>query len=111
MYTNTLAFAYTLQAPSLKNGHRTLAATLLFATGAIVGWPFALAVSIPFVLEELFVHGLDHVPAEAKFSWFIKRFGRLVGAGMVAALLFVRLDSHFVAISLAEVKKALRRYL
>lgn len=89
MYTNTLAFAYALEAPSLKNRLRTLAATVLFATGAIVGWPFALAVSVPFILEELFVHGLDYVPAENKLSWFGQRLGRLISAGTVAALLFV----------------------
>lgn len=90
MYTNTLAFAYTLQAPSLKNGRRTLVATVLFATGAIVGWPFALAVSIPFILEELFVYGLDNVRADKRTMWFGKRLRRLISAGMVAALLFVR---------------------
>ena len=94
MYTNTAAFAYTLQVPSLKNKRRTLAATLLFAPGAIVGWPFALAVSIPFVLEELFVHGLDHVPAEKKLSWFGRRLGRLIVCGMTAALLFVRFNAN-----------------
>jgi len=64
-------------------------ATLSFATGGIVGWPFALALAFPFVLEELFVYGADRVPPVTRLSWLLKRWKRLLGAGMVASLLFV----------------------
>jgi alpha-1,2-mannosyltransferase len=64
-------------------------ATLCFAIGAIVGWPFALALAIPFVLEELFVYGADRVVPETRLSWLLKRWKRLLGAGMVASLVFV----------------------
>jgi len=73
----------------MKNSRRTLAATLLFATGAIVGWPFALALAIPFVVEELFVPGLDQVASGARLPWIVGRWKRLFSAGAAASLLFV----------------------
>ncbi|TDL28050.1 asparagine-linked glycosylation 9 protein isoform a [Rickenella mellea] len=88
MYANTLAFSYALQTPSKSNERRTFAATLFFGFGAIVGWPFALSIAIPFVLEELFVYGED--TSQAKFGdWFGYRIGRLVVAGGAAALFFI----------------------
>lgn len=89
MYMNMFAFSYALDPPSIKNNQRTIMATLCFATGAIVGWPFALALAIPFVLEELFVYGADRVLPENRPSWLLKRWMRLLGAGMSASLLFV----------------------
>ncbi|KAI8981227.1 glycosyltransferase family 22 protein [Trametes punicea] len=89
MYANTLAFAYALEPPSSGNTRRTLFATLAFAAGAIVGWPFALAVAIPFVFEELFVRGTDKVTPEARTSWLMGRWKRMVTSASVAALLFV----------------------
>lgn len=68
MYTTTLASSLTLyptqSAPStlspnatLPQGppHRTLLATVIFALGALLAWPFALVLSFPFVFEELFL--------------------------------------------------------
>ncbi|KAG7452101.1 uncharacterized protein BT62DRAFT_915842 [Guyanagaster necrorhizus] len=52
----------------------------MFATGAIVGWPFALALAIPFVFEELFVFGADTVPSASYGSWISTRWKRLFGA-------------------------------
>ncbi|KAI5122384.1 hypothetical protein M0805_004141 [Coniferiporia weirii] len=89
MFANTLAFAYTLDAPSLSNTRRTLFATVLFATGAIVGWPFSLAVAIPFVFEELFIRGADRVVQKKQLAWFYARVVRLLAAGACAALLFI----------------------
>lgn len=89
MYTNTLAFAWSLEPTNSTNFRRTLLTTLAFATGGIVGWPFALAAAIPFVLEELVLHGTDVVPAEQQISWLLARLGRLITSGAVAALLFV----------------------
>lgn len=62
----------------------------MFATGAIVGWPFALAVAIPFVAEELFVYGDDVVPSNSRASWLLARWKRLFSVGGFASLLFVR---------------------
>ncbi|OCB89039.1 asparagine-linked glycosylation 9 protein isoform a [Sanghuangporus baumii] len=89
MFTNTLAFSYALHPPSTENSRRTLCATFLFATGAIVGWPFSLALAIPFVLEELFIYGTDRVAPGKWRAWFFARVVRLFTAGAFAALLFV----------------------
>ncbi|EIW87002.1 glycosyltransferase family 22 protein [Coniophora puteana RWD-64-598 SS2] len=89
MYTTTLAFSYAVEPSSLKNPRRTMMATLLFATGAIVGWPFALALSLPFVIEELFVLGGDRASPGARSSWLMARWKRLFTAGLTASLIFV----------------------
>ncbi|KLO13752.1 asparagine-linked glycosylation 9 protein isoform a [Schizopora paradoxa] len=89
MFTTTLAFSFSLRPPSASDWRRTLSATLLFATGAIVGWPFSLALALPFVLEELLMAGLDKVDAQERTAWFIARFLRLVTAGLCAALILI----------------------
>ncbi|KAF8215850.1 glycosyltransferase family 22 protein [Mycena galopus ATCC 62051] len=89
MYMTTFAFSYALAPSSAQNNRRTLAATVLFATGAIVGWPFALALSIPFVLEELFVFSADRVAPEIRFLWMFNRWKRLFTSGLAAALIFI----------------------
>lgn len=91
MYANTIAFAHALEPPSSDNMRRTLLATLAFATGAVVGWPFSLAVAIPFVFEELFVSGTDKVTSEAKSSWFVGRWKRMITSAATALLLLVRI--------------------
>ncbi|KAG1757203.1 glycosyltransferase family 22 protein [Suillus lakei] len=89
MYATTIAFTYSLEPSSLKNKRRTLFATMLFGTGAIVGWPFALALSLPFVSEELLVFGGDRVEPSTRRSWMISRWKRLFIAGLVSSLIFV----------------------
>ena len=74
---------------------RTLIATVLFALGALVGWPFAIAISIPFVLEEIFLLGTDRVNQPDRIQFAGKRLARLVGCGLVASLILVsRLQIH-----------------
>lgn len=90
MYTTALAFSYACLPSSTGNKRRTFAATVIFALGGIVGWPFALALSIPFIFEELFVYGADTVTPENWNSWFGGRVVKLVGAGLAASLIFVR---------------------
>ncbi|KIJ66247.1 glycosyltransferase family 22 protein [Hydnomerulius pinastri MD-312] len=89
MYATTLAFTFALEPASANSGKNTLWATLLFAAGSVVGWPFALALSLPFVFEQLFVLGGDKVGSAARGSWMIARWRRLILAGLVAALIFV----------------------
>ncbi|KAF7968131.1 hypothetical protein HWV62_31803 [Athelia sp. TMB] len=89
MYASTLAFSFSVVPPSSENNRRTLLSTLAYATGAIVGWPFALALAIPFVVEELFILGADRVASSARGPWFIKRSTRLIGTGLAAALIFI----------------------
>jgi alpha-1,2-mannosyltransferase len=91
MYASTLAFTFALAPPSAENGRRTLLVTLLYATGAIVGWPFALALAIPFVFEELFILGADRVAPSTRGTWAFGRWKRLFGAGLTASLIFVSL--------------------
>ncbi|KAJ3750781.1 glycosyltransferase family 22 protein [Lentinula detonsa] len=89
MYTGTFAFAYFIAPSSSREPMRTLYATLLYATGAVVGWPFALALAIPFVIEELFVYSGDKVPAASHGTWMINRWKRIFGCGILAVLLFI----------------------
>ncbi|KAG6910519.1 hypothetical protein DXG01_009938 [Tephrocybe rancida] len=89
MYMTMFAFSFAVDRPSFINPRRTMMATLSFAAGAIVGWPFALALAIPFVFEELFVFGADRVTPEVYQSWLFKRWARLFGSGLCAALIFI----------------------
>lgn len=89
MYTSTLAFAASIGPASAQGSHLTRSATLLFATGAIVGWPFAIALAIPFVFEQLFVFGKDKVAPGAYVSWILSRWKRLFSFGILASMLFV----------------------
>ena len=101
MYTTMLALSHAFIPPSNKDSRRTLAAVLYFTLGAVVGWPFALAVAIPFVFEELFVFGADKVPANEKSEWQLNRGKRLILCGAVAALITVSTPS-FPCVVLAE---------
>ncbi|KAJ2935635.1 hypothetical protein H1R20_g1457, partial [Candolleomyces eurysporus] len=89
MYATMLAYSFCMKPSSLSDNRRTFAATLLFATGAIVGWPFALALSFPFVFEELFVFSGDRVLPEEKFAWMSKRWFRMATSVLAAALIFI----------------------
>ena len=97
MYANAVAFAYSIEPSSNSNFRRTLFATLAFATAAIVGWPFSLAVAVPLVFEELFVYGADTVSPKDRFSWMTARWTRLIKCGLVAGLLLVCLSINLCA--------------
>ncbi|SRR6266436_3834727 len=87
MYTTTLALSHAFIPPSSSDSQRTLSAVVYFTLGAVLGWPFALAIAIPFVFEELFVFGTDQVPAKEKFDWQLNRVIRLLRCGVLAALI------------------------
>lgn len=91
MYANMLAFTYAIEPPSSTNIKRTLYSTMAFATGALVGWPFAAAIAIPFAVEELFVHGTDAVTGSNGVAWLARRWARFATCAAIAALLAVRL--------------------
>ncbi|KAI0308111.1 asparagine-linked glycosylation 9 protein isoform a [Multifurca ochricompacta] len=98
MYTTMLALSHGFIPPSNQDSQRTLKAVMFFALGAVLGWPFALALALPFVFEELFVFGVDHVSAKDRFTWQLNRGIRLVLCGAVAALIpipIVVIDSYF----------------
>lgn len=89
MYTTTLASAYAFQLPSIDRYNRTLTATALYALGALVGWPFALALAIPFVFEEIFLLGADRVLPQDRSAWASKRILRLLECGVFSSLILV----------------------
>lgn len=91
MYFVTLASAFNMEPSSSRNPQRTLLVTVFFATAAIVGWPFALALSAPFVVEELFLCAGDIVPAADKSKWMVNRWLRFARSVAIAALVFVPL--------------------
>jgi alpha-1,2-mannosyltransferase len=97
MYFVTLASAFNMEPPSSRNPQRTLLVTTSYATAAIVGWPFALALSIPFVLEELFLYAGDIVPAADKSKWMVNRWSRFARSVATAALIFVSLVKRLCA--------------
>jgi alpha-1,2-mannosyltransferase len=78
-----------MEPSGLQTGNSVLVATLAFALGGILGWPFALALSIPFIFEQLFIYGRDRVAPENYSNWLLARWTRLFKAGLMAALLFV----------------------
>ena len=78
MYTTMFALSHAFIPPSNKDGHRTLTTVLLFTVGAVLGWPFALAIAVPFVFEELFVFGADTVPEKDRSGWQLNRAIRLL---------------------------------
>jgi alpha-1,2-mannosyltransferase len=87
MYTTMLALSHAFIPPSNNDGHRTLMTVIYFTLGAVLGWPFALAIAIPFVFEELFVFGADRVTAKEKLDWQLNRGIRLLLCGAVAAII------------------------
>lgn len=93
MYTTMLALSYAFIPPSNKDSERTLATVVYFTIGAVLGWPFALAIAIPFVVEELFVFGADEVAAKEKLDWQLNRGIRLLLCGALAAIIPVSIMS------------------
>ncbi|CAE6451772.1 unnamed protein product [Rhizoctonia solani] len=89
MYAATAAASFSFVPPSSSRVQRTFAATLLFASGAIIGWPFSLLLAVPFVIEELTVYGGDIVPSSSLPKWVENRWKYLFGSGAVAASIFV----------------------
>jgi alpha-1,2-mannosyltransferase len=96
MYTTTLAYSFALAPSRIADSQRTYAATLLFAVGALLGWPFAIVLAIPFVIEELFVLGGDRVIKRDRMTWFAARWKRLFSAGALSALVLVSVQVYIV---------------
>lgn len=84
LYTTTLGYTFAIKPSAVsKDGFkRCLFATLSFAFGAIAGWPFALTLAGPFVIEQLFIYAGGQ-------SLFEKRLVQFIKAVVVASLLFV----------------------
>jgi alpha-1,2-mannosyltransferase len=94
MHATMLAYSFYLEPTSAGSKRRVYLAAFFFAAGALFAWPFALLLSIPFVLEELFVGGKDVVLPKEVAPWRVKRVTRFVGAALVAGLVAVSLGPH-----------------
>jgi alpha-1,2-mannosyltransferase len=79
MYTTMLGMAAFM---NWRGGLKTAQGIFWFAVGGVLGWPFAMALSLPFLFEEVVLATLSSKDA---FIDVIMRFMR----GTVAALLVV----------------------
>ncbi|GFZ47156.1 hypothetical protein JCM24511_04899 [Saitozyma sp. JCM 24511] len=98
MYTTMLAASYWLHpATSTPTGiTRAYRATFFVALGAIVGWPFAAALGVPFVVEQLFLTGGDVAVGQDKQALMVKRWatmGKAVALGACIAIPVAMVDS------------------
>lgn len=104
MYTTTLALSYgfypsrsgSQQYSSSSNlaftpSNRTLFATAAFALGALVGWPFALVLSLPFVFEEIFLASGLLVSSQRYLSFVATRFFNWSRIVIIASLISIPL--------------------
>ncbi|EAS32357.1 alpha-1,2-mannosyltransferase [Coccidioides immitis RS] len=87
MYTSMLGLSAFLDS---RRGLQTARGIMWFGIGALVGWPFAGALVIPFVLEEL-VLGIIFQEAQPVFSRIFSGIARCLGV----LLLEVAVDSFF----------------
>lgn len=74
-----------------RNGLKTTQGIFWFALGGILGWPFAMALSLPFLVEEVFFAFLSDRDALIEA---VLRFLRGIVAGLlvlVSAVIIVRI--------------------
>lgn len=88
MHTTMLAASFWFHpATSTATGvRRMFGAVFATALGAIVGWPFAAALGVPIVLEQLFAPGGEIVQPEQRASWGARRATMLTGAVVLSGL-------------------------
>ncbi|KAE8216566.1 hypothetical protein CF327_g213 [Tilletia walkeri] len=104
MYTTTLALAYAFYPSRLASPNpipapsnltlsqtpflRTLIATATFALGALLGWPFAIVLSLPFVLEEILLPSGNSVPGSfSRYSSFVSaRLRRFILGALLSGI-------------------------
>lgn len=91
MYTTMLGFSYGWHpATSTSIGtSRAYKATVCFAVGAIVGWPFSAALGVPFVLEQLFTTGGEVAVGQEKQILMAKRWDTMLRAIALGASIAV----------------------
>ncbi|KAI9484605.1 Alg9-like mannosyltransferase family-domain-containing protein [Zychaea mexicana] len=93
MWTTFLAFSYALRPPNQITSKRTYRVVLCIGLGALIGWPFSAAISIPFVVDEIMVYGHDGaVDRQGRVvqiirppNWRLQRVIRLAKAVAVCA--------------------------
>ncbi|KAI5452293.1 mannosyltransferase [Naganishia albida] len=92
MNLTMLAYSYYLEpsTTNIRGDRRVTMATISFAIGAILGWPFAALLALPFVVEEMLVKSGDEVVGEEiVFNWRVERIARLIKAVVCAAALAI----------------------
>lgn len=99
-YTTTLALSYAFEpavspdfpastrSPASRS-NRTLKATLAFALGALLAWPFALVLSLPFVFEELFFYSGNVLRPQRWSQLVTTRATAFTKAALYASLLVI----------------------
>lgn len=75
----------------VENGWRRITfATTMYAVAAIVGWPFAVLLGVPLVLEQLFMRGTRQKVPEGQSAnmtmWRARNFGIALGCGASVAV-------------------------
>jgi alpha-1,2-mannosyltransferase len=93
MYTTMMAASFWFHpASSTPTGvNRMRAAVFFTALGAIVGWPFAAAIGIPIIFEQLTSFGGEIIPQNERAGWHKRRVVRLTMAIAGSALIAVSL--------------------
>ncbi|SNX87780.1 related to ALG9 - mannosyltransferase [Melanopsichium pennsylvanicum] len=100
LHATTLAFSsslYPARLPSTDSSvlsstsqrpfrpERLIVATLSFAAGALLGWPFAILLALPFVLEQLFFRADDIVAKGKSSHWTVARWSTAISAAVLSA--------------------------
>lgn len=88
MHLSTLALSHAMQPVSVKSSSRTFKVVTCFGISTLLGWPFAAALAIPFLFEELCLVGADVLPDTivTRFKW---RFTRLFKLSLWPAVILV----------------------
>ncbi|BGP38688.1 mannosyltransferase [Rhodotorula kratochvilovae] len=111
MYFVMLGMAASLS--PVENGWKRISfAVSAYAVAGIVGWPFAVLLGVPLVLEQLFVRGtLQRTPITQSALWTMKRtrnLGLALAIGASVAIPVVLVDSaayqKFVVVPLNIIK-------
>lgn len=99
LYTTTLALSYAFEPAYSKSASprnislpssirsRTLKATCTFALGALLGWPFAIVLAGPFVLEEIFLSGANLIRKDTRLSLVLARIQKFITSTLIASLI------------------------
>lgn len=72
-----------------SNNSRGLAATAIFALGALLAWPFALVLALPFVFEELFLPSALLVQARRYMEFILMRSISWIKVVLISSLIAV----------------------
>lgn len=94
MYFIMLATSFSIRPATSRTSDRTLFATFLFSIAGIVGWPFSMLASFPFVFEELFILSGDKVHSSAIGKWIANRWIRMTGSVVLSSFIFVSIFLH-----------------